>query len=123
MSKPHQIIETEYSWEEFVGMVFDSDLVGILWGNFELPSIKLKDDRLEFWNGGNIFSTLYKENNEIIKYGFGVFYLTVKSFEQIEVGEDDEGYPIYEDGENFMFIEHEVKLFKLRQFLSFGAVF
>lgn len=110
------MIETEYSWEEFISMMFDSDLVGILWGNFNSPALKLKDDRLEFWNGGNIFTTLYKDHNERIKYGFGVFYPSVKVFEQIEAGEDDEGYTIYEDGENFTIIEREVKLFKLRRF-------
>lgn len=39
-----------------------------------------------------------------------------KEFEQIEVGQDDDGYAVYENGEKFERFEKEVRLYKLRTF-------
>ena len=121
MNEPHKIIEKEFSWDEFIHLVFDSELVGVPYAEFDHSRIELKNGKLEklnFWNGiAGIYCSLHEELNPKIKYGLGIFYLIVKEFETIEVGQDNDGYPIMErDESNFKFVEKEIKLYKLRTF-------
>ena len=118
MCEPHKIIEKEFTWDEFIHFVFDSELVGVPYAEFDHSRIELKNGKLNFWNGiAGIYCSLHEELNPKIKYGFGIFFLTVKQFQQIEVGQDDDGYPIMEDDKNnFKFVEKEIKLYKLRTF-------
>lgn len=117
MSDSHKMIEKEFSWDEFVQMVLDSDLTGISYALFNRSAIKFRNnDCLDFLNGSYIFAKFHREDNERVKYGFGVFYPIEKEFEQIEVGQDDDGYAIYENGEKLELVEREVRLYKLQTF-------
>lgn len=117
MNDSHKMIEIEFSWHEFVQLILDSDLTEISYARFNRPYIKSKNnDCLVFLNGPYVFTEFHREDNQRVKYGFGVFYPISKAFEQIEIGEDDDGYAIYEDGGKVELTEKEVRLYKLRTF-------
>jgi hypothetical protein len=110
----HKIIEKEISWDEFVAFLFSATVLEQNGYCFSIDSVHLKNNQIKILNGPYIWTFFHKEDNEIIKYGSGSFYLNKREYDEEEVGQDDDGYAIYEKLETYKLVETEIKLHQLK---------
>jgi hypothetical protein len=110
----HKIIEKEISWDEFVAFLFDATVLEQNGYCFSIDRVRLKNNKIEIINGLCTWNFFHKEENETIKYGSGSFYFNKREYDEEEVGQDDDGYAIYEKLETYKLVETEMKLHQLK---------
>ena len=111
----HKIIEKEIEWDDFIAFLFTT--TALQYGDyyFDISRVCLEKDVIVAYNGPFPWRLLYKEDNETIKYGFGVFYFNGRKHDQKELEETDyDGYPIVQDLSTYKLVEKELKLHQLK---------
>jgi hypothetical protein len=111
----HKIIEKEISWDEFVAFLFDATVLEQNGYCFSIDRVRLKNNKIEIINGPYTWNFFLKEENEIIKYGLGSFYLKKREYDEEETEETNyDGYPLYRTLETYKLVENEIKLHQLK---------
>jgi hypothetical protein len=110
----HKIIEREISWDDFLTLLLETTVLENNRYCFPISKIHLKHDKLEIINGPYVWNFFHKEDNELIKYGLGSFYFNKREYDEEEVGQDVDGYPIYDVLETYKIMETEIRLHQLK---------
>ena len=111
----HKIIEKEISWDEFITFLFDATVLENRGCCFFINKVRLKNYKIEIHNGSYIWTFFNKEDNEVVKYGLGSFYVNKREYDEEETEEQDyNGYPIYKTLETYKLVETEIKFYQLK---------
>lgn len=111
----HKIIEKEIEWDDFVAFLFTATALQYEDYYFDISRVRLEKDVIVAYNGPFPWRLLYKEDNQTIKYGLGIFYIVTKKHDEEESGETDhDGYPIFKTLETYKLVEKELKLHQLK---------
>jgi hypothetical protein len=110
----HKIIEKEIGWDEFITFLFTATVLQYEGYCLEINRVRLEKDSIIIYNGPYTWALLRKEDNQTIKYGFGSFYFNRRDYDQEEVGEGEDGYPILENLPTYKLVEKEILLHQLK---------
>ena len=111
----HKIIEKEIEWDAFITFLFTASVLQYIGYCFDISRVRLEHGNIVIHNGPYPFCTLLKEDNQIIKYGLGTFYLNDREYEQEDSGETDhDGYAILKDLSTYKIVEKEFKVHQLK---------
>jgi hypothetical protein len=111
----HKIIEKQISWGEFIAFLLTATVLACDGYCFDISRVRLEKDNVVIYNGPYVWSLLRKDDNEIIKYGLGSFYVNQREYDEEESEETDyDGYPIFKELETYNLVEKEIKLHQLK---------
>jgi hypothetical protein len=111
----HKIIEKEICWDDFIEFLFSATVLENSGYCFSIDRVRLKNNKIEILNGPYIWTFFNKEENEIVKYGLGSFYVNQREYDEEETEEqDNDGYPIFKELETYNLVEKEIKLHQLK---------
>lgn len=111
----HKIIEKDIEWDDFIAFLFTA--TALQYGDyyFDISRVRLEKDVIVAYNGPFPWCSLYKEDNQTIKYGLGIFHISTREHDEEESGETDhDGYPIFKTLATYKLVEKELKLHQFK---------
>jgi hypothetical protein len=98
----HKMIEKEIGWDEFITFLFTATVLQYEGYCFEISRVRLEKDNVVIYNG----PCVRKDDNEIIKYGLGSFYVNQREYDEEAAG--------WLRVETYKLVEKEIKLHQLK---------